>query len=111
MALVLVLAVLFFVIVVANIVLILFSSQARLSHHQVSRIQAYYAGMAGINYAFEQLRIGNWTEGTYYLADENFPHIIKNRTVQIEIGPLLTTGSHQGQRKVRVRVQYINPPY
>lgn len=35
------------------------SNQSRLIHHQVSRIQAYYASMAGINYAFEKLRRGN----------------------------------------------------
>jgi len=111
-ALVLVLFVLFSVLVVAHIALIFFSSQSRLSHHQVSRIQAYYAGMAGINYAFEQLRIGSWTEeGTYYLTDPQFPHVIKDRKVEIEIGPLITAGSHRGQHRVIVRVRYVSPPY
>ncbi len=37
------------------------ASQARLTHHQVSRIQAYYAALAGMNYAYERLRTGAWT--------------------------------------------------
>jgi hypothetical protein len=112
-ALVLVLFVLFSVLVVAHIVLIFFSSQSRLSHHQISRLQAYYAGMAGINYAFEQLRRGAWGEGTYYLADSNFPYIIKDRKIEIEIGQLLLPNDprHPNQRKVKVRVKYINLPY
>lgn len=40
--------------VVINLVL----SHYRFTHHQFSRIQAYYASMAGINYAIEMLRIG-----------------------------------------------------
>lgn len=39
------------------------ASQARLTHHQVSRIQAYYAAYAGMNYAYERLRTGTWTAG------------------------------------------------
>ena len=54
----------FIVIFLANVVLSIITSQSRLTHHQVSRIQAYYASMAGINYALEQLRIGNWIAGT-----------------------------------------------
>jgi hypothetical protein len=110
-ALVLVLAILFSALLVAYITLVFFSSQSRLSHHQVSRIQAYYAGMAGINYAFEQLRRGAWGQGTYYLADSQFPHVIKDRKVEIEIGPLITAGSRQGQRRIMVRVRYISPSY
>ena len=107
MALVLVLFVLFSVLAVAQVVIIFFYSQSRLSHHQISRIQAYYAGMAGINYAFEQLRQGNWTEGTYYLDDPQFPHVIKDRKVQIEIESLQPSS---GQRKVTVKVRYTSPP-
>jgi Tfp pilus assembly protein PilX len=48
------------VLVLAGVILNIVSTQSRLTHHQVSRIQAYYAGMAGINYAYEQLRLANW---------------------------------------------------
>ena len=53
-----VLATLMVVVVLANVVLTIIASQSRLTHHQVSRIQAYYASMAGINYATEMLRLG-----------------------------------------------------
>ena len=59
-----VLAALFVVVILANIVLSLIASQSRLTHHQVSRIQAYYAAKAGVIYGLEQLRTGNWVPGT-----------------------------------------------
>jgi Tfp pilus assembly protein PilX len=46
--------------VILNIVL----SQSRLTHHQISRIQAYYASQAALNYAIEKLRNGEWVAGT-----------------------------------------------
>ena len=54
----------FIVIFLANVVLSIITSQSRLTHHQVSRIQAHYAAMAGVNYALEQLRTGTWKAGT-----------------------------------------------
>ncbi len=56
------------VIILANIILRMMSSQSRLTHHQVSRIQADYAAMAGVNIALEMLRINKWSEGTYGLC-------------------------------------------
>jgi len=49
-------------VILANVILTIISSQSRLTHHQVSRIQAHYAAMAGVNYALEMLRINdpNW---------------------------------------------------
>ena len=44
--------------VLANLALSLFLNQSRLTHHQVRRIQAYYASLAGVNYGFEMLRRG-----------------------------------------------------
>lgn len=55
-----VLATILVVILLANVILSIISSQSRLTHHQVSRIQAYYAAQAGINYAYEMLRKGTW---------------------------------------------------
>jgi Tfp pilus assembly protein PilX len=54
--LILILAVILVVVWLANIALVLISSQSRFTHHQVSRIQAFYAAQAGINYALERLR-------------------------------------------------------
>jgi Tfp pilus assembly protein PilO len=63
-ALFMVLATVLIIIVLANIVLTIVSSQARLTHHKVSRIQAYYAALAGMNYALNNLRKGTWPTPT-----------------------------------------------
>ena len=58
------------VVVLANVILALISSQSRLTHHQVSRIRAFYAAKAGIVLAFEKLRLKQWSQNptldTYY---------------------------------------------
>lgn len=64
-----VLATIFIVILLANILLGIMASQSRLTHHKVSRIQAYYAAMAGVNYALEMLRVG--PAGGGWLAGED----------------------------------------
>lgn len=60
--LVIVLGTLLVVVSLATVILSIILSQARLTHHQTSRIQAYYATQAGMNYALEKLRLGdvNW---------------------------------------------------
>lgn len=35
-------------------------SQYKLTNHQIRRIQGYYAGLAAMNYALDQLRTGSW---------------------------------------------------
>jgi hypothetical protein len=59
--LILVLATLLVILILSNIILSIISSQARLSHHQVSRIQAYYAAQAASFLAAERLRTGLWS--------------------------------------------------
>ncbi|MFA5004806.1 MAG: hypothetical protein WC561_01610 [Candidatus Omnitrophota bacterium] len=49
------------VIILANVVLNIMSTQGRLTHHQVSRIQAYYAAQAGMVYTMEMLKSGAWS--------------------------------------------------
>ena len=56
MALLVVMATILVVMGLTSAILNIVSSHYRLTHHQVSRIQAYYASMAGINYAYEKLR-------------------------------------------------------
>ena len=56
----------------AVVVLRIISSQSRLTHHQVGRIQALYAGKAGVVFAVDMLRKGTWTaSGTYSITDAN----------------------------------------
>lgn len=68
----LVLVVLLIVVILANIMLGIVSSQSRLTHHQVSRIQAYYASMGGMNYALDMLRRGIWVT-----PSASFPYYTK----------------------------------
>jgi Tfp pilus assembly protein PilX len=55
MALYLVLTILIVVVLIAGMFLNLVLSQGRLTHHQVSRTQAYFAARMGMNYAIEML--------------------------------------------------------
>jgi len=102
--LVIVLGTLLVVASLATVILSLILSHARRTYHQTSRIQAYYAAMAGVNYALEQLRTGSWIAGTncptgspctMSFADGDFrPSILINPTngVLITIIPYGSTG-------------------
>ncbi|MDI6606000.1 MAG: hypothetical protein QME65_02510 [Candidatus Omnitrophota bacterium] len=59
-ALLLVFATIVVVVILANVALRLILNQFRLTHHQVSRIRAYYASLAGMNLALEKIRLGEW---------------------------------------------------
>ncbi len=61
-ALFIVLLLIIVVITLTVAILRITSSQARLIHHQVSRIRAYYAVRAGMNLAFDKLRTGSWVQ-------------------------------------------------
>ena len=63
-----VLGTLLVVVSLATVILSLILSHARLTYHQTTRIQAYYAALAGMNLAREKLRTGTWTTGTYHLC-------------------------------------------
>ena len=68
MALYLVLGVLFLTIMLAQMFFNIVLSQASLSHHQVSRNQAFYAARLGMVYAIDRLSAGDpaWPgTGTY----------------------------------------------
>lgn len=56
--LVIVLATILVSVLLATAVMNLITNQSRLTHHQLSRIQAYYASKAAVTYAQEMLRIG-----------------------------------------------------
>ena len=71
-ALFFVLAILLVVAILANIILNFISSQSSFTTHQVKRIQAYYAAVAGVNYAREQLRLNNPAWNTTTTTTANF---------------------------------------
>lgn len=84
-----VLGTLLVVVILANVILSTILSQSRLTHHQISRIQAYYAAMAGMNYALEQLRLGNWHIGESHTVTfdtgDFYPASIVGNSVSIVI--------------------------
>ena len=55
--LLLVLGSILIVLSLAAIIIGIIASHSRLTQHQISRTQAYYAGMAGLNYALEKLHL------------------------------------------------------
>lgn len=121
-ALFIVLGTLLIVIILANIILNFMLSQSRLTHHQVSRIQAQYAAQAGINYALEKLRLADdptcWpATGSYArricrnpcsdscsLTDSSFPLGID--AVVISVGPPDVNGT----REINATVDYTYAP-
>ena len=55
-----VLSVILTVVALANIILMLVTSQTRLTQHQIGRTQAFYTAHGAMNYAMEMLRTGAW---------------------------------------------------
>jgi type II secretory pathway component PulK len=83
-------------VILAQVMLSILRSHSRLSHHQVSRIQAQYAAMAGVVYAYDSLRSGHLSssdcpEGNSNpkcrVDDNNFPVCIKDKRVKIILCP------------------------
>lgn len=88
-ALLIVLATFLVIIFLSNIILGNVTSHSRLTHHQVSRIQAYYAAQAGMNLAMENLRTGSWpapNASSFYiqnLTDAQFPASIRSVNIAV----------------------------
>ncbi len=62
--LVVVIGVMLTIVFLCLAVLYVMSQQARIAEHKIRRLRAYYAAMAGVVYAFDQLRQGNDPSGT-----------------------------------------------
>jgi len=56
-ALIIVLATILAIVILANLIMTMMLSSSRLTHHKVSRIQGYYASLAGVNYAINRLAL------------------------------------------------------
>lgn len=125
-----VLGVLMVVAFLATVILRITSNQARLTHHQVTRIQASYASKAGMILAFEKLRLGVWTQDPvairYYCINGNVDSSVVcletlndpaiecgNKStpcnVQIAIYPLTQPGI-DGTARVEIKTDYAPTP-
>ncbi|MDD4953719.1 MAG: hypothetical protein PHG40_02295 [Candidatus Omnitrophica bacterium] len=103
-ALLLVMTTILLVVLVANIVLGIVSSQSRLTKHKIGKIQGYYASLAGVNLAYASLGAGVWpmpaVAGNYtrlicrdatlpgcggpgVILDPNFPASIQSITIYV----------------------------
>ncbi len=128
--LLIVLATVLIVIILAGIVLNITSSQSRLTHHQVSRIKAYYTGKGMMNYVLEKMRTDSaWapsaTDGENKYAcyrgcidsgvtvtpglsmpadDADIPY-----KVQVKIYPTTTSGIANGG-KIDIKTDYSYTP-
>ena len=106
-------------------------SQGTLSHHQFSRTRAYYAAQAGMVYALEMLRGGDWAPGgaavrycisntgtcpnpgrcppfgpsAVYVTDPNMPY-----PVQITVNPYGTGPVGTNTAAVNICVDYTPTP-
>jgi len=111
-ALYLVLGVLIVTALVATLSMNIILSQSRLTHHSVSRTQAYYAAKMGMHYAIEMLNNQDttWsTPGNYTICrsgctknEPDLPNSINNVTVTVG-----DTGSGlDGTRKLDITVFY-----
>ena len=93
-ALFIVLATIFVVLLLGEVTLKFIGAQNRFSHERVNRIQAYHAATAGMNYALEMLRTGAWLPtncqnlGDCAIPpDASFPDSIVGKTVSIIFCP------------------------
>jgi Tfp pilus assembly protein PilX len=91
-----VLAVIILVVSLSTVILRIMLSQASLTHHQVSRIQAQYVARAGVIYAAEMLRTGSWTfspvnscpnSSPCVVSDTNFPTSVVNQQARVIFCP------------------------
>jgi hypothetical protein len=113
----LVMAVLIVTVMVAGMFLNLILSHSRLTHHTVSRTQAYYAARLGMNYAIEMLSKNEtgWTDSdpfnrticasdSCYKKESDLPATINNITIYV--GNLSDTANCMGVRCLNVTVDY-----
>lgn len=104
-----VLGTLLVVVVLANVILGLILSQTRFTHHQVSRIQAYYAAQAGMNLALDNLRTSTWTNGTYSLCKANCTVNDTDIPYRVDIN-ISTPNATTGIRTINLTANYTFTP-
>ena len=114
-----VLGVIMVLALLSTVIMRVVSNQSRLTHHQVSRIQAMYAAKAGVIYALDKLRRNDvgWTSNLQFLKtmcqsgcdvnDLSLPPSIQR--VDITVGAL-NSGVVPRTRIVSARVTYSYVP-
>jgi Tfp pilus assembly protein PilX len=115
-----VIGVIMVVAMLSIVILRTISNQSRLTHHQLSRIQAQYAAKAGVLYALDKLRRNDdasWTvSGPHTMCrssscdinESSLPTSIQQ--VDINVYNPETTGPLAGTRKVTAKATYTYSP-
>lgn len=104
-----VLGVIIVTVTLATVILRNISNQSRLTHHNVTRIQAQYASKAGMVLAFDKLRRGDWAQDAtainYYCINGN----VDSGVVCLETIP--DTEIHCGDKNTPCNIQIaVCPP-
>ncbi|MDO8488931.1 MAG: hypothetical protein Q7S42_02315 [Candidatus Omnitrophota bacterium] len=117
--LLIVLGVILLVVSLTTVILRIISNQSRLTHHQVSRIQAQYAAKAGVIYALDKLRRNDdvgWPASGEYIktmcrsgCDINEPDL-PNSIQQVDITIYDTGTGISGTRKISAKTTYTYTP-
>ncbi|MCX5669027.1 MAG: hypothetical protein NTX89_02770 [Candidatus Omnitrophica bacterium] len=118
MILLIVIGVIIVVVILSTAILRIIANQLRLTHHQVSRIQAQYAAKAGVVYALERLRRNEvgWTGSGKYVKtmcksgcdinEISLPDSIQ----QVDITVYDRATGISGARKVSAKATYTYTP-
>ena len=117
-----VLATIILVSILCTVILRIILSQSRLTHHQVSRVQAQYAARAGINYALDKLRrnddplwppTGSYTR-TMYRSGGSYPNFTEPNlpsSIDSVVITVYAPGSGvSGTRRIRAIAYYTYTP-
>ncbi|MDD5108850.1 MAG: hypothetical protein PHC29_05010 [Candidatus Omnitrophica bacterium] len=117
--LLIVLGVILLVVTLTTVILRIISNQSRLTHHQVSRIQAQYAVKAGVIYALDKLRRNDdvgWPASGEYIktmcktgCDINEPDLPKS-IQRVDITVYNTGTGISGTRKISAKATYTYSP-
>ncbi len=105
-----VLAAIFMVTILVNIILGLTLSQSRLTHHQVNRIRAYYALQAGMNLAFDRLRTGDWDTTTTPYTLGKASCTVNDTDIPYVVSINITARNATGIRTINLTTDYTYTP-
>lgn len=112
-ALLIVLMTVLIVVVLANVMFSMMNSHSRQTHHQISRIKAYYSDQAAMNLAIDKLRLGappagtGWGAGTYSLCSSGCT--VNDPAIAYPVN-ILITENPVGNFTISVTSNYIYTP-
>lgn len=95
-------------VILAGVILSFVLSQHRFTHHQASRIQAYYASLAAMNLVNEKIRAGTWGTGTYTLCNSGCT--INDADINYKVTIIVSNPDASGVRTIKLNTPYSYTP-